>query len=119
MSSEYRCDIQEIIQTELLHYLDGLPNNQLRSTTRKQCRLYLEQRLNQNLAEYKQQIKSILTIHIAQIKRRWEQQQSYYDPTLQPNHNHHHNHNHNHNQHNSHHQSEIKMQMNMNQCEPT
>ena len=66
-SSNFKMDSKFNVERELKLFLRTKSIEQLQSTTRKQCRSYLEQKLNVSLAKQKQQIKSILVKYIQEL----------------------------------------------------
>ena len=52
--------LEPAIKKELALYLDKLPHSELKATTRKHCRSYLEKKLQSSLKDYKEFIKSTL-----------------------------------------------------------
>ena len=59
--------LHQEIEKELLDYLERLSYQQLRQTKRKECRLYLEKKLNQSLSKQKNIIKSVLIQYIQNV----------------------------------------------------
>merc|ERR1712176_1021643 len=84
--------MQQIIENKLIEYLDNLPIKDLRETSRKHCRLYLETELDRDLSEYKQHIKSVLMAHVVTIKQRYsnnQQSNTHHDPIINGHNGHH------------------------------
>ena len=61
--------MEQIIDTELIQWLDGKTNYELRSISRKACRLYLEETLHCDLTPHKEHIKQVLKVDAERIMR--------------------------------------------------
>ena len=70
MTSRSRSHTERIIKEQLVSYLNQLPQDVLRRTSRKQCRTYMEQQLNRELYSFKDHIKAVLNGYILTLRQR-------------------------------------------------